>query len=381
MLDYVFLKIVWWMIVGTMLIVYASTAGYDSGITMIMPFLRSETDRRVLLNVSAPTWDGNQTWIVFAGGALFVVWPVVYSTAFSGLYAVMLCILWSLFLRPPGYDYRSKIDKHAWRRFWDFGLFISAVVPVFMFGVGMGNCFLGFPFHFEPHTLRVFYTGNIFQLLSPFGLLAGVSSLLMVLMHGAAYGARRTEDHLYRLCRKIHAWAAILLLISFSIAGLMVIFSVEGYVLLSQSSNPTLYPLANKVAYHVGAWIDSYRQYPWKGFFPVLAYCGIGASLWASALHWRSWCFWASAVGIGGVIGTAGASLFPFIMPSSTNPDQSITVWNAVSSQYALNIMFYVGVVLLLVILGYKIFTFHTIWGKKPTLTARDVEENSHSFY
>jgi cytochrome d ubiquinol oxidase subunit II len=364
-----------------MLIVYASTAGYDSGITMIMPFLRSETDRRVLLNTSAPTWDGNQTWIVFAGGALFVIWPVLYSTAFSGLYAAMLCILWSLFLRPPGYDYRSKIDKHAWRRFWDFGLFVSSVIPVFIFGVAFGNCFLGFPYYFEPHTLREFYTGNIFQLLSPFGLLAGFSSVMMVLMHGAAYGARRTEDHLRRLCRKIHVIAAVILVILFSISGLLVMFHLEGYVLQSQAAIPTLHPLANVVTQHVGGWIDSYKTYPWKAFFPVIAYLGIGASVWANALEMLTWCFWASVIAIGGVIGTAGATLFPFIMPSSTNPNQSITVWNATSSQYALNIMFYVGVVLLLLILGYKIFTFHTIWGGKSTITARDVEENSHTFY
>lgn len=369
------------MIIGLMLIVYASTAGYDSGITMIMPFVKSETDRRVLLNTSAPTWDGNQTWIVFAGGALFVVWPVVYSTAFSGLYAVMLFILWSLFLRPPGYDYRSKINKHSWRRFWDFGLFISSVVPVFMFGVGFGNCFLGFPFHFEPHTFRMFYTGNIFLLLTPFGVLTGITSVLMVLMHGAAYGARRTEDHIRRLCRKVHVWAAVLLFIAVSIAGLMVIFSLNGYVLQSESNDPTLYPLANVVTQHVGAWIDSYKQYPWKGFFPVLAYFGIVASLWANAIEWFTWCFWSSVFATAGIIGTAGATLFPFIMPSSTNPNESITVWNATSSQYALNVMTYVGIVLLLIILGYKIFTFHTIWSKKSTITAKDLEENPHTFY
>ncbi|MDF1797278.1 MAG: cytochrome d ubiquinol oxidase subunit II [Coxiellaceae bacterium] len=381
MLDYMFLKVIWWMIVGLMLIVYASTAGYDSGVTMIMPFLRSETDKRVLLNTSAPTWDGNQTWIVFAGGALFVIWPVLYATAFSGLYAVMLCVLWSLFMRPPGYDYRSKIDKAGWRKFWDFGLFISAVVPTFMFGVGFGNCFLGFPFHFDPVTYRDFYTGNIFDLLTPFGILAGVCSLLMVLMHGAAYGARRTEDHIRQTCRKVHVWAAVLLLIGFSITGLMVIFTIKGYVLVSQAKVPTLYPLENVVTQHVGAWIDSYKMYPWKGFFPILAYFGIGATLWANHLKWFKWCFWSSVFAIAGVIGTAGASLFPFIMPSSTNPNQSITVWNATSSQYALNIMLYVGVVLLLLILGYKIFTFHTVWGDKSTLTAEDLEKDSHTYY
>lgn len=381
MFDYEFLKIIWWVIVGLMLMVYASTAGYDAGITMMMPFQKREIDKRILLNISAPTWDGNQTWIVFAGGALFVVWPVVYSTAFSGMYAAMLCILWSLFLRPPGYDYRSKIDKAGWRRFWDWSLFISAVVPVFVFGVAMGNCFLGFPYHFDPMTFRSYYTGGLFDLLSPFGILAGVCSVVMILMHGSAYAARRSEGNVRMMAAKVHGRSALLLLLLFAIAGCYVVFSIKGYVLLGQAKDPVLYPLKNLVAYRAHAWIDSFAIYPWKFIPPVLAFAAIVATLWANYLRWFNWAFWSSAIAVSSVIGTAGASLFPFIMPSSTHPNQSITVWNAVSSQYALNIMLYVGVFLLLVILGYKIYTFSTIWSKKPTLTESDIEQNSHSFY
>ena len=135
MFEYEFLKIAWWLMIGAVLMVYAATAGFDAGVTMYMPFLRDETDRRVVLNTSAPTWDGNLTWIVFAGGGLFVVWPVVYATAFSGMYSALLLILFSLFLRPPGYEYRNKIDNAAWRKTWDWALFISAVIPVFVFCV------------------------------------------------------------------------------------------------------------------------------------------------------------------------------------------------------------------------------------------------------
>lgn len=374
MFDYVFLKIIWWVVVGLMLMVYASTAGYDAGITMMMPFQKKEISKRILLNISAPTWDGNQTWIVFAGGALFVVWPVVYSTAFSGLYVAMLCILWALFLRPPGYDYRGKIDKPLWRLFWDWALFVSAVVPVFIFGVAMGNCFLGFPYHFDPMTFRVFYTGSFFDLLSPFGFLSGVCSVVMVLMHGAAYAARRSEGKVREMSRRVHITSALLLIILFSIAGFYVIFSIKGYVLMGQASEPTLYPLQNIVVYRANAWIDSFTQYPWKFFPPLLAYLAMGATLWANYLRWYNWTFWSSVIAVSSIIGTAGAGLFPFIMPSSTNPNQSITVWNAVSSQYALNIMLYVGVVLLLIILGYKIFTFNALWGKKSTLTEADMQ-------
>jgi len=381
MVDYDVLKIIWWMLIGLILVIYATTAGYDSGVTMIMPFLRRETNRRIMLNTSAPTWDGNQTWIVFAGGGLFVVWPVVYSTAFSGMYFAIMFILWGLFLRPPGYDYRGKLPGHRWKRSWDVALFISSIVPVFLFGVAFGNCLLGFPFHFDPMTFRDFYTGNILQLLSFFGVLSGVAAVLMVLMHGSAYMQRRTEGELRKLGRKLHFIFSILLLIAFSIAGFLVAYRINGYKLISFPKDATIYPLNNVVTRGVGAWMDSYQKYPWKYFGPVAAYLGVLLSLWANYIRWYAFCFWMSAMAIAGLIGTIGFTLFPFIMPSSTNPSQSLTVWNATSSQYSLNIMLYVGVVLLLITLGYKTYTFYTLWSGKKTVTEEDIKENEHTYY
>ena len=381
MFEYEFLKIIWWLIIGAVLMVYAATAGFDAGVTMYMPFLRSEKDRRVVLNTSAPTWDGNLTWIVFAGGGLFVVWPVIYSTAFSGMYAAMLLILFSLFLRPPGYEYRNKIDNDTWRRMWDWALFFSGMVPVFVFGVALGNCFMGFPFHFDPHTFRDFYTGNFFDLLNPYALLSGVVSVLMVLMHGSVYLQRRTTGHLRKLALKVHLTTAILLLVTFTTSGLLLMYHIIGYKLISSDPNPTLHPLNNVVQSGVGYWIQTYDQYPWKYLAPTVAYAGILESMWAAYYGWYNTAFWASCFAVGGIVGTGGATLFPFLMPSSTDPNQSLTVWNAASSQYALNVMLYMGVVLLLIILGYKIFAYSTIWSKKPTLDAQDIEKDEHTFY
>lgn len=382
MFEYEFLKIAWWLIIGAVLMIYAATAGFDAGVTMYMPFLRSESDRRVVLNTSAPTWDGNLTWIVFAGGGLFVVWPAVYSTAFSGMYAAMLCILYSLFLRPPGYEYRNKIDHVAWRKTWDWALFFSGMIPVFVFGVALGNCFVGFPYYFDPHTFRSFYTGDFWDLLNPYGLLSGIVSVLMVLMHGSTFLQRRTEGHLRKLAFKVHIITGILLLITFTVSGLLLMKHLVGYQLISSdATDPTRYPLNNIVKSGVGYWIQTYQEYPWKYLAPIVAYAGIIESLWAAYYGWVTTAFWASCFAVGGIVGTAGATLFPFLMPSSTHPNQSLTVWNAASSQYALNVMLYVGVVLLFIILGYKIFAYSTIWGKKSTLTAEDIEKNEHSFY
>ncbi len=381
MIDYTVLKVLWWIILGCVLVVYAATAGFDSGVTTIMPFLKSEDERRVALNTSAPTWDGNLTWIVFAGGGIFVVWPAVYATAFSGLYFAMLLILFPLFFRPPGYEYRSKLDSHAWRRMWDIGLLVSGIMPVFMFGVATGNCFVGFPFHLDPITLRIFYTGDLWGLLNPLGLLAGFTSVLMVIMHGGTYLQRRTEGNIARVAKRCIYWSGTLLFILFSISGVLIVFYTPGYKLVSQPLHPTLNILGNVVVLDKGGWFTSYFQYPWKFFGPIAAYCGIAGAMWATYHKWKNLAFWSSVTAVAGIVGTSGFTLFPFIMPSSTNPNESFTVFNAVSSQYGLNIMLYVGVVLFAIIIAYKLFAYHSIWGKQSILTVEDLRKNEHTFY
>ncbi len=381
MIDYTLLKVLWWVIMGVVLIIYATTAGFDLGVTMIMPFLRKETHRRIALNTSAPTWDGNQTWLVFIGGGLFVTWPVVFGTSFSGLYAAFLLVLWPFFLRPPGYEYRNKINSHLWRRLWDVALLISAFFPTFIFGVAMGNALLGFPFHFDPINLREFYTGNFWGLLSGFGVLCGFVSVFMLLMHGSVHLARRTEGKLHLRCQSLHLIFSGVVLILFTYAGHLVRYKIMGYTLVSSPLNPTYHPLANVVTRQVGAWMASYKVYPWKVLAPILVYLSITASLWAGRRKAFNASFWFSVLAVGSIVATAGFALFPFLMPSSTNPNESLTVWNATSSQYALNMMLHVGVFLLIIILAYKIFAYRSIWHKKPTINEQDLEDNEHTFY
>ena len=203
----------------------------------------------------------------------------------------------------------------------------------------------------------------------------------MVLMHGSTFLQRRTEGHLRKLAFKVQLITAILLLIGFTTSGLLLMFKIIGYKLISTATDPTRNPLNNVVTSGIGYWIQTYDQYPWKYLAPVAAYGGILESLWAAYYGWYKTAFWASCFAVGGIVCTAGATLFPFLMPSSTHPNQSLMIWNASSSQYALNSMLYIAVVLLVIILGYKIFAYNTIWSKKSTLNADDVRENEHSFY
>ena len=380
MLEFYILKIIWWAVIGVILMIYASTAGFDLGVTMIMPFLRKEIDRRVALNASAPTWDGNQTWLVFAGGALFVVWPLVYSTAFSGMYFAMFAIVWGFFLRPPGYDYRSKIDHWLWRRFWDWGLFVSSVIPVFIFGLAFGNCFHGYPIYFDTITMRSYYAGGFGSLFNPIGIYSGCMSLLMIVMHGFAYLIRRTEAPLRNTARIGHAISTVLMIAMFIMAGYF-IFHIKGYTLVSSPVDPRNVPFDNVVTSGPGAWFKSFAPYPWKRYAPGLMILGSLVALWANCFRWYATCFWGSVMCVCGTVGTAGSVLFPFLMPSSIKPNQSITVWNGVSTQYALNAMLYVGLVILVIILTYKIFAYWSVWHDKKTISRDDVLDNEHTFY
>lgn len=380
MIELQTLQCIWFFLVGAVLCIYASTAGFDFGATMINPFMQNETDRRLLLNAVGPTWDGNQTWIVFAGGALFIVYPSIYATVFSGLYAAMLVILWSFFLRPPGFDYRSKIESMVWKRMWDWALFISAFFPVFVFGVAFGNFMVGLPFQFDPITLRMYYGGNFWGLLNQFSILCGIISVVLFITHGAAYLTRRTEGDLRVRMYRVHKIFAGLLVILLTVAALMVSFQVKGYVLLKSPVNALAHPLTNIVARETGAWVHSYGQYPWKIVGPILAYVGIIASM-LTPIKKGTFLFWSSVVGVCGTVMTAGFNLFPFIVPSSTHMPESYTVWNSTSTYYTLKTMLWIAVTCLLIILVYKIYAYWTIWHQKPTIDEQDLKERGHESY
>ena len=164
MIEYELLKIIWWVLVGVLLIGFALTDGFDMGSMAIMPFVgKTDNERRAAINTIAPHWDGNQVWFITAGGALFAAWPMVYAVAFSGMYWALLLVLFALFLRPVGFDYRSKLENTKWRTSWDWGLCVGGAVPALVFGVAFGNLFQGVPFHFDD-TLRSEYTGSFFAL-------------------------------------------------------------------------------------------------------------------------------------------------------------------------------------------------------------------------
>lgn len=378
-LDYETLKFVWWVLVGVLFIGFAVTDGMDMGVGALLPFLgKTDDERRVIINTIGPHWDGNQVWLITAGGAIFAAWPLVYAAAFSGFYFAMLLALFALFFRPVGFDYRSKIEDPRWRNAWDWGLFIGGVVPALVFGIAFGNLLQGVPFHLDDF-LRPYYSGGFFGLLNPFGLLAGLISLGMLTMHGAIWLQLRTADP---IASRAKVWAkkvGLATIVGFAIAGVWMSFGIEGFRVVSMPAlDATPNPLTKEVVQEAGAWLANYGNHPWTLLFPLLGFAGLGLGVLGSMSDRPGLGLVASSLGLTGVIMTAGAAMFPFIMPSSTNPNSSLIAWDAVSSHLTLTVMFWAAVIFVPLILAYTTWTYAMMWRR---ITVEEIRAQDHLAY
>jgi cytochrome d ubiquinol oxidase subunit II len=378
-LDYETLKLIWWLLVGVLLIGFAITDGMDMGVGALLPFLgKTDEERRVIINTVGPHWDGNQVWLITAGGAIFAAWPVVYAAAFSGFYVAMLLVLFALFFRPVGFDYRSKIGDERWRNAWDWGLFAGGFVPALVFGVAFGNLLQGVPFQFDD-LLRPTYTGSFFGLLNPFALVAGVVSLAMLTMHGALWLQMRTEDPIAERARGAVTLAGLVTVVAFALAGVWLAYGIDGFKIVSMPDPASLpNPLAKVVEPAEGVWLTNYDLYPWTMAAPIVGFVGVLAAMLFSAVRRPGWGFIFSALGLTGVILTAGFAMFPFIMPSSLDPVSSLTVWDSPSSHLTLTVMFWAVVVFLPLVLGYTVWTYRRMWGK---VTVDSIRAQAYSVY
>lgn len=377
--DYETLKLIWWLFVGVLLVGFAITDGFDLGIGALLPFLgKTDDERRVIINTIGAHWDGNQVWFITAGGAIFAAWPLVYATAFSGFYMALMLTLFALFFRPVGFEYRGKVADPRWRSAWDWGLFAGGFVPSLIFGVAFGNLLQGVPFSFDT-DMRVTYTGTFWQLLNPFGLLAGVVSLSMLLMHGSAYLQVRTEGAISERARRVTQITGAVFILSFVIAGIWCVNGIEGYRIVSMlpAFNAST-PLDKVVEKAAGAWLDNYSRHPSLWLAPFLGIAGALFAIAAASAKKPVSAFIASSVMLAGVIFTAGIAMFPFIMPSSSDPRSSLTVWDAVSSHGTLQIMFWVVVVFLPVVLAYTAWVYRVLRGK---ITVETIRANDHNVY
>ncbi|MGF6531084.1 cytochrome d ubiquinol oxidase subunit II [Paraburkholderia sp. GAS206C] len=378
-MDYATLKVIWWVLIGVLLIGFAVTDGFDMGTAILLPFIaKTDSERRIVVNTVGATWEGNQVWFITAGGAMFAAWPLVYAASFSGFYFAMLLVLFSLFFRPVGFDYRSKRDDPRWRSAWDWALFIGGFVPALVIGVAFGNLLQGVPFAFDT-DLRVTYHGSFFALLNPFAVLCGLVSVSMLAAHGAAFVKMKTDDVIARrasVALRIASLAAVAL---FLLAGVLVATLIGGYQIVDAAPFDTVAnPLLKSVIGAPGLWLTNYSTYPWMVAAPVIGVVGGVLALLLAKSRFEKSVFICTGLMIVGVILTAGFSMFPFIMPSSLDGRSSLTVWDSTSSQMTLQIMLIAVIIFLPIILIYTSWVYRVMRGK---VTAAALDENRHSMY
>lgn len=377
-MEYELLKIIWWVLIGVLLIGFAVTDGFDMGVGALLKVIgKTDSERRVMMNTVGPHWDGNQVWFITAGGAIFAAWPVVYAVAFSGFYWALLLVLFAMFFRPVGFEYRSKVQDPRWRNAWDWGLTVGGAVPALVFGVAFGNLLLGVPFTLD-EFMRSTYTGSFWALLNPFALLCGVVSLLMLAMHGGTYLQMRTAGPVHERARRISVLLAVVVAVAFAIGGFWV-SQLDGYVIKAASNLGGVTTLLQKsVELQAAGWLDNYGRYPWMLVAPVVAFIGLALTALLSMANRGALAFISSSFAVTGIICTAGFSLFPFLMPSSTDPSHSLTMWDVTSSQLTLHIMFWVAMIFVPIILSYTAWGYYKMWGR---LTTDFIEDNQYSTY
>ena len=374
-LDYETLRIIWWGLMGVLLIGFALTDGYDLGVAALMPFIgKSDEERRMAINAIAPHWEGHQVWFILGGGAIFAAWPFVYAVSFSGFYLAMFLVLAALILRPVAFKYRSKHEAAAWRTRWDWALFIGGFVPALVFGVAVGNVLQGVPFRLDS-DLRSFYEGSLLGLFSPFALLCGLLSVAMIVMHGAGFLAVKIEHGpVMERARRIGSIAAIASVALFALGGLWVASGAMGFRLEGAlDPNGPSNPLYVKSVSAPGAWVENYGRYAWMMLAPLLGLAGPLIALAGIHRHNDALALTGSSLATIGIIATVGLSMFPYILPSSIDPQSSLTVWNASSSHLTLWIMLIVTLIFLPIVLAYTAWVMKVLFGR---ITLDDVRTN-----
>ncbi len=388
---YTILRLIWWFLLGVLLIGFAIMDGFDLGVASMLHYVgRNDGERRVVINTVGPVWEGNQVWLLLGGGAIFAAFAPLYALSFTGFYPAMLLILAALILRPVGFKFRSKVQDPAWRGFWDIALALGGFVPALVCGVAVGNVILGVPFAMDPtSTTTVLYDhskGHLFYLLfNPngyfvFTLLAGLVSVGMCIMQGGNYLALKTEDVIQERAAQAGRLGGLLALALFVICGIMAATVIKGYV-VSNLSEVATWPSQQfgllEVERKAGSWMNNYAQYPFFILAPVLAILGMLLSFFWNRSKAYGKAFIASSVGIFGIVSTAGTAIFPFLLPSSTSPEDSLLVWNASNSENTLLVMTICAAIFVPIVLLYTAWVYNALRG---TITEKDVLSDGQSY-
>ncbi len=321
------LHVVWFILIAVLFSGFFFLEGFDYGVGMIMPFLgKTDGERRAIINTIGPVWDGNEVWMITAGGAMFAAFPHWYATLFSGFYLALFLMLLALIIRGVAFEYRSKNEDPAWRERWDWAIFFGSFTPALLWGVAIANLVRGVPI--DAHMQ---YTGTFWTLLNPYGLLGGVAAVAVFIMHGANFLSLKLEGDLAERARAISNlwwWVAVAAVVLF-VVGLF-----------------------------------GYTGYTSKGFLAVLVPLAAALALVAVRSLDGSSRFWAGGLAIILATVIVFIALFPNVMPSTLNPDWSLTIYNASASDYTLGVMTVVALIFTPLVLLYQGWTYWVFRGR-----------------
>lgn len=379
--DYETLRLLWWALLGILLIGIAVMDGFDMGVAFLNPILgRTDVERRVIINTVGPVWEGNQVWLILGGGAIFAAWPAIYATSFSGFYLPMFLVLVSLILRPVSFEFRNKFSKYGQRRAWDYTLFASGLVPPLIFGVAFGNLFQGVPFYLDdmqlPHYQDTFF-GGVLHLLNPFALLCGLVSVAMHSSHGAVYLAAKTRGTVQTRAIKTIYIATLVWMVLFAVGSFWVA-QLNGFQITNAVHGGPSNPLLKTVSVVNGVWMGNYLNHPVLYLVPLAALLGAVLTAVLTSVGRHATAFITSGLTVAGTIATAGVALFPFLLPSSLNPSHSLTVWDASSSHLTLWLMTIATVIFLPLVLAYTTWAFRIM---REAITEETVKKQSDHLY
>lgn len=379
-MDYATLKLIWWALLLFMMISFIVMDGFDLGIAMLLPMVsKDDNDRRLVINSVGPVWEGNQVWLIAGAGALFAAWPLVYAAAFSVLYIPMVVLLLGLFLRPVGFDYRSKLADPVWRRWWDRALVAGGLVPTLILGAAIGLLLQGVPFRFDS-ALRLHYDAFTFH----WGWLLSVlaTAITLLLLHGASFLQAKVTGTPALRARGMAILLAPLVTICYLLAGWYLV-DLPGYQLSALAGQPfdgnaVITPLMKAVQVHGFGWLRNYHEQPLLWLVPAI---GAVAPLVSGIAAWLArgrLALMASAIACVAMICSVAIALFPFVLPSSLDATSSLTLWDSTSSYKTLAIMFGIVLVLLPVNLGYTGWVYRVVRGK---LDRARIKRDGHQLY
>jgi cytochrome d ubiquinol oxidase subunit II len=330
------LEVLWFILVAVLFVGFFFLEGFDFGVGMLMPFLgRSDQERRVVINTIGPFWDGNEVWFITAGGAMFAAFPHWYATLFSGFYMALFLMLLALIGRGVAFEFRSKVEDPRWRSTWDWIIFVGSFLPPLLWGIALANLMKGVPIDAQMN-----YVGTFWDLIHVYSIMAGVSIVLLFLLHGALFLSLKTEgelrDRARAMAMKLGVWTTIVMF------GFIVLSYLQTDMFTQRGINP--------------------------GAIPLIAGMALVSVRFFLQAKKEGWAFVMTGITIALSTVTVFMSLFPRVMISSLNPEWSLTIYNAASSPYTLKVMTIVALTVVPFVLAYQAWTYW-IFRKRVTVT------------